>query len=357
MITIVSFTLFCGCKESTQSSQPPPQTENNQVIPNDNISEEINSFVPDKNLSKDIRSFQIQINDQLYSFPVYYKDFIKSGWCIDEKSNGVDTMLQSGMRDIVRFKNGSEYLDCYIYNPDISIQTYENCVISGLIAETQFGIKETKLFIPGNLQVGISTADDVLATHGEPDKKNKPSDTRTYFDYTTDNVWLNITLIFDEKDILITYELENPVAPVGFVYSDPEDIELDYHIPTILGNNVEDRIVNLEGELYVLPAPVSVFIDNGWIIEDEIEEIIAGDSVITNLHRGSETVDVRIVNYSDVAYNIEDAYVSKLSVDSITFKGEFIVSGGIHLYMNQGQLELILSENNYNYQKKNHLWV
>lgn len=225
------------------------------------------------------------------------------------------------------------------FNPDVSVQPYEKCVISGINASRLYA-PTTTVFIPGGLQIGVATKGEVLVTLGEPDEIYTSSES-SKFTYRTDEIWVYVELWFDENDILESYRVENPTAPENFAFSGATELNIEYEVPSALGNSIEDRIVNFVGDLYMLLAPLSAFFDNGWITDCE-DEVVPGDGLLhLELQRENKSLHVTIYNNSEYACLPSDAFVRELS-SSDNYGGEFAVSGGITLDLTQEELEQII---------------
>ena len=93
----------------------------------------------------------------------------------------------------------------------------------------------------------------------------------------------------------------------------PAQREFFYTAPTQLGNELGSFNVELDGDLYRLPAPLTVFLDNGWEISKEgLEEIEAYEFgyLAVDLTRGGKTFKrVQLGEINEGVRTIENFFV------------------------------------------------
>lgn len=294
-------------------------------------------------LSTDIDSFQVQIMDEVYQFPVNYDDFVATGWKINKKYNSVDEQIKCRTNSIVSFHKNGVVASFYVFNPDISIQTIEGCVISGLCSIEPIDNKNRKMdiYIPGGFKVGESSKEQILGSYREPDNIYE-SETSSTLTFETDNVYANIKLKFDENDILNDIALENPVATEDYEYSNVDTTYVaEYRVPTSMGDKITDRIVNFDGDLYQLPVTVNALMENGWSTDDAHETVVGGSLYHFDLERNGVSFRATAYNYWDYGVEVAQCYIQNMSTTKIYGK-QFEISGGIHMEMTEDELKSIL---------------
>lgn len=138
-------------------------------------SEQKREYTPHAKLPSEIDSFAVQIEDNLYQFPLMYQEFIDTGWSIDEKYESLDGTILSYCDESVWFKRGNIRLNVSLYNPDGSVQTYDKCVVAG-IAEYEYDGKykggnerKTEIFIPGGFEIGVAHRQEVESAFRKAD--------------------------------------------------------------------------------------------------------------------------------------------------------------------------------------------
>jgi hypothetical protein len=81
-------------------------------------------------LSDDIYSFQIQIDEDVYQFPMTYDEFTAFGWVSKDDATG---MLDANYREVSHvFEKGD--LQCYgeIVNFDVNARPLNECYVGGI---------------------------------------------------------------------------------------------------------------------------------------------------------------------------------------------------------------------------------
>lgn len=300
-------------------------------------------------MDANIDSFQLQIQDQLYMFPMRYNEFISNGWRIDDRYEDLSGEIGSNQDELVWFANDNYRIICYLFNPDHSEQKYENCFVAGIKVNIQTDAEGLEIFLPGGLKLGESKKDQFVAAYGEADHAYE-SPTSSSLTWETENVWANVKVTFNPDGVAIAYDGRNPTAPTDYVYSDPVVIEQDYQVPSALSLDIEDRIVLFAGDLYSLPAPLSAFIENGWDTTDA-DTTVSGNGILSlNLKRNCDEFRVTVHNYSDSGCVASAAYIEKLS--SVDCHGElFAVADKLNTDILEDELLDYLKENDLSFEQ------
>lgn len=118
--------------------------------------------------------------------------------------------------------------------------------------------------------------------------------------------------------------------------SSPEDFSEDafkqissqrYKKPEELGVNLVSGVMEIEGDLYKLPIPVSEFLKNGWEIsfkEDDKTTLSGNEYAFGILTKDGVTIpDAEIYNFDKTKNNVENCYVISVAVSS---ESEFDIS-------------------------------
>ena len=136
----------------------------------------------------------------------------------------------------------------------------------------------------------------------------------------------------------------------------------DYEVPTELTDKLSDNIVSFGGDLYRLPVPAYAFLENGWEmtkyykeLDDGADTTIAGkDNMDVCLERNGVRVITKLYNPNDEAILVKNTMIhglgSTYSYGSVE-EGVSEISGGIHLGMEEEELENILISENIEYEK------
>lgn len=338
---------------SIETVESKEMDENSWMSTEESILEQNNvQYEASSQLSNQIDSFQLQIHDKVYSFPFAYEDLMKNGWVIQEKYASENDEISSRQDKLVWHVLENLKLDFFLYNPDTTIHSYQECVVAGVTFSFNDVSVEDFVFIPGGFQIGVATKEDVLAAFREPDKVNEMNDGVSYVEYRTDNVWASVTLRFDAQGILTGYNAENPIATEGYSLTEGSDKVIpDYIVPMELSGSPVDAIVNFDGQLYRLPTPVSEFLKNGWETDDS-EIMIPGNGIsFFQLTRDGIELHCTAYNFNEQACILKNGVIVKLSSTDI-YQREFEVSGGITFFMTEEDLVDILNRNNLEYEIK-----
>lgn len=342
---IVLISLLASCGDSENRNSPGDSSIQNS----DASGDDTGSDYPALQLPDNIDSFQVQIQDQVYSLPIKYTDFISKGWKIDERYEDASAKVGSGERDLVWFINGDYRVNCNLYNPDISEQVYEKCVISGIQIDLRFESKGLTVFLPGGLKLGEVYKEQVVSAYREADDKYEASSS-SKLTWETKNIWSNVAITFDVNGVAVGYNGENPITLEDFEYSDPVVNDIIYQAPEKLGANIEDRTVMFGGDLYSLPAPLSAFIENGWETS-EANQTVSGNGILhVNLKRNGTEIRLTVNNYSENGCTASAAYVEKLSSNDL-YSTLFAVAEGINTDTTEVDLLNYLQEYSLPYEK------
>lgn len=303
-------------------------------------------------LSDDIRSFQVQIYDQVYTFPVSYEDFVASGWEVDTTYQSADGEIEAGFDKLVWFKKGDIRVDCFVYNPDNSIQNYEGCVIAGIVScEVEGAIENVpaSIYLPGGFQIGVATREEVEALYGTPDSLYE-GDSLIIYTYEIEDSWDSVNVDFDVNGVLYDYETKHYEATEDYVYSEADTSYIpNYTAPIEMTDNVSDLVIQFDGDLYCLPVPVSALVEKGWESEQLNDLITAGSFGNITLKRDGKEFDTFIYNITENAITVENTYIKELSTASL-YKEPFEISGGISKDTTEEQLIDILIEQKIPYE-------
>lgn len=274
-------------------------------------------------LSDDLYSFQVQIEDQVYTLPMSYQDFLAAGWKTD--ADGDETVEPNSYIWGIEAKINYLAIDIEVINLGINTAPLSECMVGGIsFDEDQFeDAPYVQILFPGGLKYGEATREDLEAAYGAPYDEYEGSDyvdlTYRYDSYQTWDFEID-----SESGLVTEFEIENFVedeeanaAAAAQVSSDPTEAVLAYVAPTEMSDNPLDYVFELAGDLYQLPAPVSAFIDNGWTLQQEGSE--AGSVVLglnygyATLMKDGDTLSVSINNYDPNAQVVENCFVTDIT--------------------------------------------
>lgn len=292
-------------------------------------------YVAPTQFSGDWRDFQISINDVYYQFPFPYYVLGENGWVIDNAPASVG----SGDTAIVfaaSSHSGKDFL-FYVTNPHTTAQPLDNCLVTGLLIESDCTEDQVKL--AENIVFLTATKSDFKATFGAPDWAQDYGDME-YVSYITDDYNGSLELEVDANELCYKITIENMAMPEGLevnteISTDEPDINASYVAPTGPSADISDSIITIDGYNYKLPCPVSEFTKNGWKMETMTDEYISADSrILSAFEKDGEKFFCTITNYTeDTIYtangmvNMIDAYDDYAKAVEIVFPGNIALTG------------------------------
>lgn len=314
-------------KETTEET-----TENTTATGNTQAGYE---YIAPTQFSGNFRDFQISINGVYYQFPFPYSVLGANGWVIDN----APTEVGSGETEIVFAASphsGKDFM-FYVTNPNATSQPLNNCLVTGLMLESDCTEDEVKL--ADNIVFLTATKDDFKNAFGAPDFVQEYEDME-YVSYYTDDYEGSLELEVDANKLCYKIYIENMAIPEGLetsvdIPTEAPEINASYVAPTGPSTDVADSIITIDGYNYKLPCPVSEFTKNGWTIETKSEDYIYGNSkILSALEKDGEKFFCTITNYNDdTIYTVNgmvtmiDAYDDYSKVIEIVFPGNIALSG------------------------------
>ena len=300
-------------------------------------------------LSDDLYSFQLKLDGDLYQFPMSCEDFMALGWKYVENE---DTEISPNSYSSFRFTKGN--LEAYVdlFNLGLNTLPATQCSVGGMSIDSyQFGdAPETVIEFPKGISYNVSTLDDIKAAYGEASDTYE-SDLYTKLTYEYDSYQEIAFKVDSETGVLSEFDIENLVADeeanaaaAAEVSSEPTEEVLAYEAPTELGDDIHSGIVDFAGNLYQLPAPVSVFIENGFTLKtEESDSVVAGESFgwFEMIKDGKEFRGTAR-NFSPNATTIENCFVTEVEADSYDADFPLTLPGGISNHMSADDLMPIL---------------
>lgn len=297
-------------------------------------------------LSDDLYSFQMKINSDVYSFPMSYDDFLALGWTYeDDETMEIQPNSYSPSE---RFKMGDLEVYATVVNLGINTETVPGCTIAGISVDSfqMDGITDVTIELPGGIQYGVSTLDDITAAYGTPSDTYE-GDLYTKVTYEKD-YYQDIDLYVDsETGLLNEIEMRNMVADddaneaaAADVSDEPTPEVLAYEAPTELGDDLTSFIVEYAGDLYQLPAPVSEFVKNGWTIDkDDSASVVAGKGYDwVYMSKDNQNYHTIVRNYNANATVIENCFVTDVEGNVNDTNLPITVQKGLTLGMTEDEV-------------------
>ncbi len=300
-------------------------------------------------LSDDIYSFQMLLDGDLYTFPMTYDEFIAKGW---ENCDDADSEIPPNSYTWCTFKKGELRANCDVLNMFVNTLPLKQCDIVGFSVDS-FSMEkspETTLVLPAGITYGEASLDDITAAYGPASDVYEGSlYTKLTYEYSLyQNAELEVDL---ESGVLSAVDLRN-MDDKKCATANMEEPELsdeipanvaNYKAPEALSDDLFDYTVEYAGNLYQLPAPVSAFLANGWIIKNNSADTVAGkDSDWAYLMKDNQELRVLAKNYEPNLVGIENCFVTVVKSDEYTTDLPLNLTKGLKRGMTAAELEAAL---------------
>lgn len=327
-------------EKTAKEEKPEEQKEEQAVKPAAGIPTE---------LSDDLYDFQISINGTVYQFPMWYSDFEALGWKYDGDNTKTLSSNQYTTTERWRMDEGSVYTS--FANLSMNSVTFAESMVAGIKMD-RYDLKncDWEIILPGGIQWGVSNADDIRAAYGDPtsdyDGDNYYRMTYEYDFYREINLY-----VYKDTDALEQIDIQNLVELEGAdnsVDATVPDAVKEYQAPSSLGDDLYSFHVELEGNLYKLPCPVSEFLANGFTIDEAKtdREVGAGSFGWVTMKYNNQTLRSIARNYADYATTIENCFVTEVSSSDFGPDFALTIPGNIKRGDAETDVEKILADFN-----------
>ena len=305
-------------------------------------------------LGDDIYSFSMEFDGQIMKFPMTYQDFVGMGWELSSREDP-DMKISTNSYGFVSFNKGKNSVSAEVMNLGINEVGLEDSLIGGITVDGSYDIDLTSVSVklPGGIELGKSTLDDIKAAYGEPSDTYE-GDLYTKVNYVTDTYHEVELSVFKDDNTLKKVDMENLEEPEGYdkgaVSDEVPDIVTAYKAPDALGSDMLDTAVEYMGDLYSLPAPVSAFTANGWEIQNaEDTPYVEGNGLaFIDMMKNNQSIHFSVYNETENATALENCFVRELSF--ATYDPESIemkLSGDITLGADKAELIKMADEKGY----------
>jgi len=358
MIALLAMLLLSACGETPEPDPEPTPAPTSQPSPEPAETPEPEETAPVTNLgdapdfgplSDDPYAFQLELDGVVYQFPMTYAQLLSFGW---EYKDDEDEMLDSGYyKSSGHFTKGDMTVYFSIINLDINALPVKNCIIGGINIDW-FGLRnlpDTSIILPRGIVFGEATADDVRSAYGTPSYEAVTSGGLEIVEYSLDyrqEIKLNFNA---ETGILDKININNYIAPPDFevseVSSEIPEIVGRYTVPTAISNNFADWTFNYGGKIYTLPAPLSEFVDDGWVIDENDSQMIIegrGYGWVT-IRKDNQKLRVIVNNYSEGATAVTNCFMTSVRSDQSDAKISLTIANGITIGMSNTDVKAALS--------------
>ncbi len=310
-------------------------------------------------LSDDLYSFQMLLDGELYTFPMSYADFTAMGWEYDGDAN--ETISPNEYTVAETFEKDGLEIYVTLVNLGINTVTYADSLVGGISLDPYQteDAPDTEAEFPGGVLFGAATAEDIEAAYGTPtDTYEGEMYTKLTYEYDYYREW--DFYVYADSGVLDEFEVRNFVADeeanaaaAAEVTDEPTEAVLAYTAPEKLGEDPMGFTVEYAGDLYQLPAPVSVFVENGWTLKEELSDAIVsgGDYGWVTLMKDNQEFRTIAQNYDPNATVIENCFITEVEADALGPDLSLALPGGAAMGMTEEELIAWLDEMGLEYEK------
>lgn len=299
-------------------------------------------------ISEELYDFQIQLDGEVYQFPMTFDEFVAYGWEFDGEPEELEMDLEPNQYDLVYFTKGDVECMVFVLNLGLNTQPISAGLVGGIsIDNFDWDVNTGSVVLAKEIERGKATLEDIKAAYGNPTDTYE-GDLYTSLSYEKD-LYQNVELyVYKESGVLEDVEIRNFVVPEGFDAGEvneevPEDVTA-YQAPAELGSDLMAFNVEFDGALYQLPCPVSELVANGWTIDTDnsAEYIPAKSSDWVAFIKEGYTFDILAYNNADYATIPENCWVEELSAGGYGMETTMSVPGGIKIGTTEDELKAAL---------------
>jgi len=278
---------------------------------------ELEPEIATNGLSSSLDSRMISLNGVLYTLPIPFAELAANGWReLHERPHHTIAPGTSARFRIL--ENGGQWINVSPFNFSETARPIDKSYIDFVSVGSIWEDYASELIFPGNITLG-STYEEVIAAYGTPNAREYdyeapiPLETLIYF-----SGCIAIMLRIDKEAGLVwamdIYCVKRNPAPGQF----PTAVTA-YETPIELGDDWRTFIVRIDGDLYRLPAPITTFVENGWVYRaphlfarinfgaDGVEGLV--------LHRDNQIIRTTVRNYDNVIRTEEYGFVTRVELN------------------------------------------
>ncbi len=301
-------------------------------------------------LSDDLYDFQVSIDGTVYQFPMWYSDFEAMGWTyLGDKSM---TLASNEYTFGDEWEKDGLTIDVQMLNLSMNTVDMTKSLVAG-ISFDKWNMEDfnADVILPGGIQYGVSTTDDIIAAYGEP-TSDYEGDMYYELDYNFDYMQKVSFYVYHDTGVLEEIELKNFVELEGAdnsIDTTVPDAVTEYVAPTELTDDYYSYNVEVYGDIYTLPCPVDAFLENGYVINEEWSdlEIGSGSYGRVTLERGDESLDLTVDNLAEYATIVENCFITSIRATNLDDEQQLIVPGNLTVGASEDEVLEVIEGFNY----------
>ncbi len=311
-LALVILILLCSLlmKSDTPPALPEtmPSTVPTEVPAADEVVEELQ-------MSDDLFDFTFTLEGVIYQLPFAFSQLTENGWTIASDNYNSSTNIPGMDKEYLSMVKDGKRIYVDVYNDTGNFITIGQSKVGGIEVNcsTNIDFFIAKGFTPSR------TSDEIIAEFGTPNNRNVQSDYErlsygkdpytsgiTFSCYPPDSDMYEYSAI-EMNNFIFQGETEtNPALPAYLA---------EYNAPNALGDDLLSGVIQIDGDLYQLPAPVSAFLDHGWEFSKCPAYVVAGGSESVSLSRDGMELSLELFNFAEYQTTPENCAVSRIYVN------------------------------------------
>ena len=282
-------------------------------------------------MARQFSCFQIKLDGEEYSFPASVEEWKQNGW--ENVTEEAVLLAPEKRKNSCIFQKGEAQIQVFVENQGTDRGSIEKSSVVGMAMDS-FQENDIHAELPGEIVVGVSSLDEIEESYGTAAQLY---DGEHYLQLTYQygmQSYLKLN-IEKETEILRGIEIVNAQErgeAVGNMTVIPEEG---------LGTDLTSGQLSFDGEIYDLPAPVSQFLENGFVLlpEESDMELDAMQSGFAVMQKDNKSVQIRVENTAEQKRDVRECVVTSLESSKYTDGFQLILPRGIQLGMTQEELE------------------
>ena len=255
-------------------------------------------------MSEKLEDFTLALNGKVLKFPLSYGEFQKSGWALTKENQ--NKTLEPRQYGAFEIELEGKKMGAYFVNFEDETAAISDSVVCGAVLEEN---DESLIELPKGIKLSESDKKSARKAFGKPSSE------------TTNKLTYSFS---EEKSVVLTFKDDKLYKIDAKYVADPRyfgassevpEIVKDYKAPKELSTSLSDFTFYLYGKTYTMPLPVSVLIENGWILASKTEEYILPGEVfegavkLTTLNR---TITFDVKNLADYPTTAENCFITEI---------------------------------------------
>ena len=267
-------------------------------------------------LSDSLSDYTFMLDGVFYQLPFAFTKLTDNGWTISTSGYSDKTLISGYSTDGINMVKNGNTLYFRVFNVSGNAKAIADCLITSVTAE-QYSLQDLSVFSAAQ-GIGFPLAEETLIKAFGEGSRNDYADYSTFYYTDSDSAETRFRVYTKDakfNEIQLSY-MDNAYLELTEISTEEPDYLAGYTAPAELGSDPTSGCIEIEGDLYGLPAPVSSFLNNGWAVRSKSGFVSAfcRDSMI--LERDGITLDVSIVNYADYQTTAENCAVYKVRLSA-----------------------------------------